>query len=217
MTIFNFFKLCTILNTLITFCIRSGVNYMSNEMNLDRRSRYSIMVIRQALFELLKTKALDEITVVDICTKADVNRGTFYKYYRTVPDLYNKTEDSLVEEIYSLMNKNNSSDFQNHFFFREILHILANNNEFTYIAQNKAFSERLAQKLLVFFIPHLKQMLYVKCPNANNHDSDLLLEYILGGCISVVSYWLKNGMEISIDEIDQKLSSMIYYSLSMYE
>ena len=190
---------------------------MSTKTNLDRRSRYSIQVIREALFDLLETKTLDEITVVDVCAKADVNRGTFYKYYRDVPDLYDKTEDSLVEEIYALMEKNDNSNFQNHFFFGEILHILANNREFTYIAQNKAFSERLAQKLLAFFIPYLKPMLQAKCPNANELDSDLLLEYVLGGCIRVVSYWLKGEMQISIDEISNKLSAMIAYSFSMYE
>lgn len=187
---------------------------MSSETRLDRRSRYSMQVIREALFELLETKSLDEITVVDICTKADVNRGTFYKYYRDVPDLYDKTEDSLVKEIYTLMKKNDSRDSQNHFFFSEILHILADNKEFTYIAQNKASSERLAQKLLAFFIPYLKEMLHTKCPNANGQDSELLLEYVLGGCIRVISYWLKNGMQISINEIDNKLSTMIAYSFS---
>lgn len=190
---------------------------MNNEIHLDRRSRYSITVIRQALFELLETKSLDEITVVDICTTADVNRGTFYKYYRDVPDLYDKTEDSLVEEIFALMKKNDSTDYQKDFFFKEILNILANNKEFTYIAQNKAFSERLAKKLLAFFIPYLKQLLQVKCPGAMGQESELLLEYVLGGCIRVVSYWLKNGMQISIEEIDNRLSAMITCSLSMYK
>lgn len=190
---------------------------MNKEIRLDRRSKYSMQVIRQALFELLETKSLDEITVVDICTKADVNRGTFYKYYRDVPDLYDKTEDSLVEEIYTLMQEFHKEDFQDHFFFKEILNILTSNKEFTYIARNKTFSDRLAKKLLAFFIPYLQQMLQVKCPTASEQDSALLLEYILGGCIRVVSYWLKDGMQISIDDINQKLSAMISHSLSMYE
>lgn len=190
---------------------------MSNENRLDRRSKYSMQVIRQALFELLETKSLDEITVVDICTKADVNRGTFYKYYRDVPDLYDKTEDSLVEEIYTLMQEFHSKDFQDRFFFKEILSILTSNREFTYIAKNKTFSDRLAKKLLAFFIPYLQQMLRAKCPTASEEDSALLLEYILGGCIRVVSYWLKGGMQISIDDIDRQLSAMISHSLSMYE
>lgn len=190
---------------------------MSNEIHLDRRSKYSIHVIRQALFELLETKSLNEITVVDICTKADVNRGTFYKYYRDVPDLYDKTEDSLVKEIYALMESHDNQDSQEHFYFKEILNILATNKEFTYIAQNKEFSQRLAQKLLSFFVPYLQQMLKIKCPNASSKSSNLLLEYVLGGCIRVISYWLKSGMQISIEEIDNTLSAMISHSLSMYE
>lgn len=190
---------------------------MYNESRLDRRSKYSIHAIRQALFELLQTKSLDDITVVDICANADVNRGTFYKYYRDVPDLYDKTEDSLVDEIYALMKKSDIQDFQEHFYFKEILNILAGNKEFTYIAQNKDFSQRLAQKLLSFFIPYLQKMLQIKCPNASARDSDLLLEYVLGGCIRVVSYWLKSGMQIPIEELDSTLSAMITHSLSMYE
>lgn len=190
---------------------------MDKISNLDRRSRYSIKIIRQALFELLESKELDDITVVDICTKADVNRGTFYKYYRDVPDLYDKTEDSLVNEIYALMPKHDFENFENHLFFKGILNILANNKEFTYIAKNKAFSERLAQKLLTLFIPYLKQMLLIKCPHVSEQNSTLLLEYVLGGCIRVVSYWLKHGMQIPIDEIEKELSAMINHSLSMYE
>lgn len=190
---------------------------MSNEIRLDRRSRYSIQVIRQALFELLETKALDEITVVDICNKADVNRGTFYKYYRDVPDLYDKIEDSLINEIYSLIPEVDVKDFQNQYFFKKILNILADNKEFTYIAQNKDFSDHLAQKLFTFFIPYLQQILQVRCPAASEQEATLMIEYVLGGCIRVVSYWLKNEMKIPIDDIEKDLSAMINHSLSMYQ
>lgn len=184
---------------------------------LDRRSRYSIEVIRQALFELLETKSLDEITVVDVCVKADVNRGTFYKYYRDVPDLYDKTEDFLVEEIYSLIPQPEGTDSSEHFFFKEILQLLAENKEFTYIAKNKNFSERLAKKLLAFFIPYLQQMLLIKCPHITEQSETLLIEYALGGCIRVVSYWLKHGMEIPVEDMEKELSSLILHSLSMYQ
>ena len=65
--------------------------------NLDRRTKYSLRVIRAALFELLETRSLDAVTVTDICAKADVNRGTFYKYYRDVYDLFEKTEDEFID------------------------------------------------------------------------------------------------------------------------
>lgn len=61
----------------------------------DRRSRYSRMVIREALFSLLDKKPLNKISVTEICQLADVNRSTFYKYYTDVFDL----NDKILEEF----------------------------------------------------------------------------------------------------------------------
>lgn len=38
-------------------------------------------MIQRALVELLQEKELDKITVTDIVTRADINRGTFYAHY----------------------------------------------------------------------------------------------------------------------------------------
>ena len=52
-----------------------------NELNLDRRTRYTIGVIREAFFELLGEVGFARITVADICRRADINRGTFYLHF----------------------------------------------------------------------------------------------------------------------------------------
>ncbi len=49
----------------------------------------------QALFTLLDQKTFQQITITDIVTEADVNRGTFYKHYRDKEELL----DSIIEEI----------------------------------------------------------------------------------------------------------------------
>ena len=41
-------------------------------MATDRRTKYTKSVIRQALFDLLKEKPLNKITVTDICKMADI-------------------------------------------------------------------------------------------------------------------------------------------------
>lgn len=53
----------------------------------DRRTRYSKMVIRDTLFELMREKPINKITVKELCEKADVNRSTFYAYYADIYDL----------------------------------------------------------------------------------------------------------------------------------
>lgn len=184
------------------------------KQKLDRRTKYSMNVIRQALFELLAEKPLEEITVVEICKIADVNRGTFYKYYRDVLDLYDKTEDALVNEFLSLLPDTQTSECNPHFFLKNALLIMAKNREFIYIVKDKPFSDRFAQKILVFFRPHIQQLIKTTHPTLSSLDIILFTEYVLGGCTKVVTYWLNHNMDIPIDEIEKTLYNMTQCTLS---
>ena len=64
----------------------------------DRRTRYSKRVIREALYELMRERPLNKITVTQICETADVNRSTFYAYYTDIYDLHT----SIIREFYAL-------------------------------------------------------------------------------------------------------------------
>lgn len=61
---------------------------------LDRRTRYTITVIREAFFELLKDVGFAKLTVADICRRAEINRGTFYLHFEDKFALL----DSLIDE-----------------------------------------------------------------------------------------------------------------------
>ena len=53
-------------------------------------------MIQRALVELLQEKELDKITVTDIVTRADINRGTFYNHFRDKEDLLTSLEDEVM-------------------------------------------------------------------------------------------------------------------------
>ena len=72
---------------------------------LDRRTKYTKMGLQNSLFELLKQKSIDKITVTDICHLADINRGTFYYYYTDVIDLLNQIENELYENFLVYFNQ----------------------------------------------------------------------------------------------------------------
>ena len=65
----------------------------------DRRAQKTRKAIRDALAELMTEKELDKVTVTDITAIADINRGTFYKHYLDIYDLYDKTEQEILVEI----------------------------------------------------------------------------------------------------------------------
>ena len=51
----------------------------------------------EALADLLTEKPLDKITVTDVVTRANINRGTFYAHYRDIPDVV----DHLIQQTFS--------------------------------------------------------------------------------------------------------------------
>ena len=65
----------------------------------NRRSQFTKQIIQQTFFDLLKEKGLNKITVKEIAEKADINRGTFYRYYTDVLDLYNKIQSSYIQTV----------------------------------------------------------------------------------------------------------------------
>ena len=47
--------------------------------------------IEKAFFDLLGTKPLDKVTVVELARAARIHKSTFYLHYLDIPDLYTKT------------------------------------------------------------------------------------------------------------------------------
>lgn len=63
----------------------------------DKRIRRTKQAIRNALFQILEEKSLDQITVTEIVKAADINRSTFYFYYTDIHDLFMQTEQEIFE------------------------------------------------------------------------------------------------------------------------
>ncbi len=55
--------------------------------SMNRRRLETMAGLEQALVELLQTRALKEISVTDICRRANINRSTFYANYDDVAAL----------------------------------------------------------------------------------------------------------------------------------
>lgn len=65
-------------------------------------SKFTKQAIRTACLELLEEKPFDKITVKDIVLRCELNRNTFYYYYK---DIYDVLEDIFVEEREKLRRK----------------------------------------------------------------------------------------------------------------
>ena len=69
----------------------------------DRRVVRTKRSIRGAFAELLSEKDYNDITVTDIAERADINRKTFYNYYRNTEDLVQEIENEAIRNFDTIM------------------------------------------------------------------------------------------------------------------
>lgn len=54
----------------------------SKNRKTDRRTLYTKNVIKDALLDALKEKPFEQITVTDVCRRAEITRATYYLHYQ---------------------------------------------------------------------------------------------------------------------------------------
>ena len=70
----------------------------------DRRAKRTAVQIKETMLSLMKTKAIHEIKVSEICKLCQINRATFYDHYRDVFDLVQDMEQDILLALQGLMD-----------------------------------------------------------------------------------------------------------------
>lgn len=97
---------------------------------VDRRSRRSQRLIKEAFYRLIVQKPLFRLTVAEITREADLERGTFYGHYHDVFDLYDQELAAHVDTLLALFKRHYLTAFDKHDFvplFSSIINYLTTN------------------------------------------------------------------------------------------
>ena len=65
---------------------------------MNQRTRLTKLMFRKALAQLMKDKHISQISIREICEKAELNRSTFYLHYKNVYDLLEEIENEIAAE-----------------------------------------------------------------------------------------------------------------------
>ncbi len=166
---------------------------------MDRRVKYTKKVIKDTFLSLLEKKDISSISVKELCDIADVNRGTFYRYYEDIYDLLKKIEEEFIEEIRESNSMVHMSNHSIYTFTKEILDIFENNKKLVRVLFNADSN--------IYFLDDVLEVAYEKCIGnwESNIDSDDYNElensvvFIFNGALGVINYWVKNDFNISSD------------------
>lgn len=166
----------------------------------NRRTLYTKKIIKESLIELLQTNDIHQITVTNICNKADINRGTFYSYYKDAFDLLQSIEDELFDQILRYLNETPAEDYTDSLLIK-VLELIAENKDLCKILLCKQRDGRIIDRILYIASKANLEPLFDKSNEFDESHFDYLIRYSVGGILAIIQVWLENNLKESPREI----------------
>ena len=161
----------------------------------------------------MRGKTFEEIKISDVCTKALVNRSTFYAHYNDKYELLVALFDELKQNLLSTL-KTNENNINSKEFFMETLKLLINHideKREIYLAilinnRNGILMDILldvADKDIKERIENDKNII------VSNIPSEIITKFYLGAIISIGMEWLRNNNKYTKEQLIKYLDILI--------
>ncbi len=169
--------------------------------NTDRRVKRTKKALRDALFTLLEQKSINEITVTELTTLADVNRATFYFYYTDLIDMLQQIQGEAYNAFKNTINQSNSSisTIEGFTEYSERILTFCKEHEtlFKFIVKNDINNQlyKLVQQLMLTNIPNSKDIF------DETNPARYCSNFVLTAMTGIVIDWMDEGMIIPPHEL----------------
>lgn len=180
------------------------------EKKLDRRVRYTKMVIKESFIALLKQKPISKITVKDICAGADINRATFYAHYTDPYALLREIEEALICDIQQYLTTDAETD--DIAMLSKILQYIRANADMCSVLLSD-YSDAHFQQLLRELVGHELGLKLRDSSAFSEEDGAFILTFVLTGCVGIIQQWLDSGMVKSDLALAQLIIRLFYQGI----
>lgn len=155
--------------------------------------KYVDEYITNALFNLMKNKKYDEISITEITQKAGVGRMSFYRNFNSKEDIIKKWLENITNNFLENSDINYKKDTAKDYFMKLFNHLERYKENATLIYQ-----ANLTHLLKNEFESKILKIYEKKYGNYKSY-------FLAGGIFNVYYYWLMNGCKESPDIIANKL------------
>lgn len=182
----------------------------------NQRVKLTKRIFRESLIELLQNKKLRQITVSELCNKAELNRSTFYKYYGNTYDVFAEIENEVMEQSKNCINQIDDTDINIHQIdnrdvnmiiqpLYRLLCYIDDNSETYQLLFNNSINSNLSVQLVdstMTFLRKNSDLVHV-----NNKDyEEYIFSYIISGSIDIIKHWISSGST----ETPEEIANLIY-------
>ena len=188
-----------------------------NTVKVDRRVKYTKMVLKESLTKLMKEKAISRITITEICKNADINRTTFYSHYNDQYDLLEKIVQELINDINKYLD---TFEFDDN--IEESLQMLTKILE--YIDLNSDLCKvLLGSNSNLGFQKDIMMIMNQRCISEwvikNSIDkttADYIYAFAITGNLGIIQKWLSEKDKKSAKEMASIIMKLTYHGLNAF-
>ncbi|MBQ8081283.1 MAG: TetR family transcriptional regulator C-terminal domain-containing protein [Clostridia bacterium] len=158
----------------------------------DRRVRRTKKLLTQALTQLLQQKAVKDITVKELTDLADMNRGTFYLYYRDVFDMLEQIENELFETFDNIVLSHDKESVigQSKPMMLDLFSFIEDNQEMCRVL--------LGPNGDMMFFQRMNEVIRDKCRKdwlslrepQQEGEFDYHYSFVISGCLGLIRAWV---------------------------
>lgn len=175
---------------------------MTNPKSVDRRTQRTRRALRDALLSLLVEKGWDEMSVQDICDRADIGRSTFYLHFPSKEELLRGSLDDLRGALNSYADADeNITGTRPLAFLHGLLDHLYEQKQLC----RSIFGRRSAHTVQVRFREMVTKLI---ADNLAAHapagwPRDATVHYLAGALVELLAWWIDSRPMRQIGEIEQ--------------
>ena len=171
-----------------------------NENKVDRRVKYTKMVLRQSLLELMKEQPINKITTTELCRHADINRNTFYTHYSSPGDLLSQIENELFAEINQSFVRSMKAETISTLLL-EIFQVIIKNEDLCKILFSEFGDKVFLKRIMYIAHDRCLEEWGTMVPGAEIDQLEKAYTFTANGCVGVIEAWIQDGLEESPQEI----------------
>ncbi len=161
----------------------------------DIRVRRTYNQLTEALIRLLAHKNFDDLTVLEICTEANVHRATFYKHFVDKHDFLNCCfKMKLAELDFEKPDKEFSAEQMNETCMKmvaKVISFIEDNKEFVSCVSSEhyssSFTNALSDAIAEFIIEQIQSK--ASFSEKLGYNLQLMAYYYSGAIVSLARWW----------------------------
>ena len=177
----------------------------------DRRVRRTKKLLTHALTKLLEKKQVNEITVKELTDLADMNRGTFYLYYKDIYDMLEKIEDEMFQKLDVIAQTHEHGDITQEVkpILLDLFRFIGENQEMCRVLLSPNGDINFLHRLYEAIRERIREIWADQVEAVSEKEFDYRYSFVVFGCAGMIRAWVNRNCQETDLQMAELADAMI--------